>query len=384
METRTIVIDVDDTISVHNNRDYYNAKPIPEVIEKINSMYDAGWKIILYTARGQVSCNGDLELIQKLRGPILTDWLHRHNVKYHELQFGKPLGVYYVDDKALRPDEFVKLRHELLSGGSGATIERLGDRVIKSSAKTKSEYAWYNSMHTFFVDKLFGAKITIPTINTYYGNTIDMQYIDGESLNDKIKLGSVDTAYKYYNRLIDLCFTFSFDDEVEYDWATMVDRVKEHLECNTINDADRLMKIIDDPEFHYRMYHLASHSHGDLTLENIIVDENDTMYLIDPNRPDGLYSSFIMDLGKLYQSFNGYEEWNGRGALPPYTNRNKEILLQLLEEVAIEFPEIYVAAAIHYVRMLKYKTDQFEKHLAKESITTALDKYEKAYSVSRS
>ena len=32
-----------------------------------------------------------------------------HKVPYHKLVFGKPLGAYYVDDKAITPDDFVSL-----------------------------------------------------------------------------------------------------------------------------------------------------------------------------------------------------------------------------------------------------------------------------------
>ena len=46
VETRTLVVDVDDTISTHINRDYENAIPHTKIISKLNKMYDSGWKIV--------------------------------------------------------------------------------------------------------------------------------------------------------------------------------------------------------------------------------------------------------------------------------------------------------------------------------------------------
>ena len=142
VETRTLVVDVDDTISTHINRDYENAIPHTDIIEKLNKMYDSGWKIIYFTARGQISCNGDLNLIEKSRRPALEKWMKKHNVKHHELRFGKPIGVYYIDDKAIRPDEFMNVEYEVLKGSKNVLknidyimTEVNKDEVYKDCAK---------------------------------------------------------------------------------------------------------------------------------------------------------------------------------------------------------------------------------------------------------
>ena len=106
----SIVIDVDDTICTTKNRDYYNAEPIQPVIDVINKLYDEGWEIILYTARGQLSYDGNQARIEIEVRPILAGWLERNNVNYSTLKMGKPFSTsVYVDDKAIRPDEFIKL-----------------------------------------------------------------------------------------------------------------------------------------------------------------------------------------------------------------------------------------------------------------------------------
>ena len=105
----TLVIDIDDTISFTYNRDFENSVPNQPVIDRINELYDEGWKIILLTARGGKSCNTLEEKELKYRD-VTERWLDKHNVKYHTLMFGKPNADYYVDDKNLSVDEFVRRR----------------------------------------------------------------------------------------------------------------------------------------------------------------------------------------------------------------------------------------------------------------------------------
>ena len=106
----TFVIDIDDTISITRNRDFENSEPIQEVIDKINELYDKGVYIILFTARGMKSQNNDGIKAELKYREITERWLNAHGVKYHELLFGKRNADYYVDDKAMKPDEFVKIK----------------------------------------------------------------------------------------------------------------------------------------------------------------------------------------------------------------------------------------------------------------------------------
>ena len=44
--------------------------------------------------------------------PNIKEWLNKHNVPYDEIIVGKPWcgeNGFYIDDKALRPDEFLTL-----------------------------------------------------------------------------------------------------------------------------------------------------------------------------------------------------------------------------------------------------------------------------------
>ena len=109
---KTIVVDLDDTICSTFNRDFENSIANTDVINKINRFYDKGWKIIIFTARGGKSCNTLEEKEKKYRN-ITEKWLHKNNVKYTELLFGKLNADYYVDDKNISIDEFIKLKEDI-------------------------------------------------------------------------------------------------------------------------------------------------------------------------------------------------------------------------------------------------------------------------------
>lgn len=106
-EYKTFIIDIDDTICTTYNRDFDNSIPNVDVIDKINSLYDNGWTIILFTARGAKSCNS-LEAREEKYREVTERWLSNHNVKYTKLLFGKENADFYVDDKSMSIKEFLE------------------------------------------------------------------------------------------------------------------------------------------------------------------------------------------------------------------------------------------------------------------------------------
>lgn len=113
MNMPAIVIDIDHTICIPNDdqvdtyEKYGKAKPIPEMIDAMRKAKDKGYHIILFTARRMATHNGDINKVIEDVGQLTIDWLKEHDVPYDDLQFGKPNAIYYVDDKAMRPSEFI-------------------------------------------------------------------------------------------------------------------------------------------------------------------------------------------------------------------------------------------------------------------------------------
>ncbi len=52
--------------------------------------------------------NGEIEKIEADVREVTEEWLERYGVKYDELKFGKPYGVYYIDDKSLSIEDFLE------------------------------------------------------------------------------------------------------------------------------------------------------------------------------------------------------------------------------------------------------------------------------------
>lgn len=104
---KRIVVDIDGTLCEDTQgKNYENAPPIQCVIDAVNSYYDAGYHVTIFTARGMHRYAGNaVDCLFEL-GPVTRTWLVRHGVKYHELKFGKPSADLYIDDKGISPDEF--------------------------------------------------------------------------------------------------------------------------------------------------------------------------------------------------------------------------------------------------------------------------------------
>lgn len=111
---KRLIFDLDDTLCTTQNGDYANAQPITEVIEKLRDYHRQGFTIVINTSRNMRTYQGNIGAINKNTLPIIIDWLRRHDIPYDELYVGKPwcgFEGFYVDDKAIRPNELVKLSY---------------------------------------------------------------------------------------------------------------------------------------------------------------------------------------------------------------------------------------------------------------------------------
>ena len=122
---RRLVIDLDNTISYTENGDYENAIPISGIIDKLYEYKENGFDIIIYSSRNMRTYEGNIGKINKNTLPIIIDWLNRNNVPYDEIYVGKPWcgddGL-YVDDRAVRPDEFKNMTYSEIKRLIGISI----------------------------------------------------------------------------------------------------------------------------------------------------------------------------------------------------------------------------------------------------------------------
>jgi len=95
-----IYVDIDETICYYNGeRNYPDALPIKNRIEKINRLYSEGNTITYYTARGAVTNIDWYEVTHNQ----LESW----GCKYHHLSVGeKPAYDLLICDKAINSDSY--------------------------------------------------------------------------------------------------------------------------------------------------------------------------------------------------------------------------------------------------------------------------------------
>lgn len=104
---KTIVCDLDGTLCEQGSYvNYQFVKPLVQNIITLNSYYNKGYEIIIFTARGMNTFDGNVSLIEKNLRQLTENWLCENKVLYHKLIFGKPAGDIYVDDKGISAFEF--------------------------------------------------------------------------------------------------------------------------------------------------------------------------------------------------------------------------------------------------------------------------------------
>ena len=112
---KVIVIDLDGTLTHDEPElDYADRRPRLDVIQRLREYRAEGFRITVHTARNMRTYEGDIGLINVHTLPKVLAWLDRHEVPYDEVLVGKPWcghHGFYVDDKSVRPDEFVRMSH---------------------------------------------------------------------------------------------------------------------------------------------------------------------------------------------------------------------------------------------------------------------------------
>lgn len=127
------VFDIDGTIcSTNDSHDYESALPYNDVIQHINSLYDSGHDITLFTARGS-SSGIDWH---SLTVSQLTKW----GVKYNKLiDKGKPSWDLFVDDKAINAIEWRKSIKQKIVGFVAGAFDIIHPGYIRMFKQAKEK-----------------------------------------------------------------------------------------------------------------------------------------------------------------------------------------------------------------------------------------------------
>ncbi|OCL18688.1 capsular biosynthesis protein [Gilliamella sp. wkB171] len=113
---KRLVMDVDMTLTKGKGKiGYEDAIINQEVVNQLIKYKEMGFTIVLNSSRNVNTFDGNLGKINKFTLPIMIDWLQKNNIPFDEIYIGKPwcgFEGFYVDDKAIRPSEFISLSYE--------------------------------------------------------------------------------------------------------------------------------------------------------------------------------------------------------------------------------------------------------------------------------
>jgi len=91
LSQKNIIIDLDGTIcSEEITFRRTLATPMKGVADAISKLKKKGFNIIIYTARSWAEYD------------LTKNWLKKNKIKFDELFMGKPIGQYWIDDRAIK------------------------------------------------------------------------------------------------------------------------------------------------------------------------------------------------------------------------------------------------------------------------------------------
>ncbi len=112
---KRLIVDLDDTLSITNNGDYVNSKPIDSMIGNLLKYKELGFEIVINSSRNMRTFENNVGKINIYTLPNIINWLEKHGVPYDEVYIGKPwcgFDGFYIDDKSIRPSEFLKYSYD--------------------------------------------------------------------------------------------------------------------------------------------------------------------------------------------------------------------------------------------------------------------------------
>jgi capsule biosynthesis phosphatase len=120
---KRLIVDLDGTITMGaEGQDYHLAAPNEPLVQKLRDYKAMGFDIVIHTSRNMRTHAGNTGKINVHTLPVILEWLKAHDVPHDEVVVGKPWCGYegfYIDDRSVRPDEFVELGYEALKKRMG-------------------------------------------------------------------------------------------------------------------------------------------------------------------------------------------------------------------------------------------------------------------------
>jgi hypothetical protein len=116
MKRKIICFDIDNVLCKTTKGNYLKSTPIKKNINLVNSLFENGYYIKIFTARYMGRNNDNRQKAIKQAKKITKLQLKRWGLNYHKLILGKPSFDLYIDDKSIFYDKtwVIKLQKKLL------------------------------------------------------------------------------------------------------------------------------------------------------------------------------------------------------------------------------------------------------------------------------
>jgi len=316
VDRKTFCFDLDNTLVTFPRivGDYSTVEPIEKNIVFLREMKNNGHKIIIHSARGMLSCFGDLEKIKQVHYDVIIATLQKFNIPYDEIILGKPIADFYIDDLAI--NSMSNLQKETgfyidkIQSRSHNSIVYDGDKVLKTTTN-RGEAFWYKnipekSKHLFTNHRV---------IDDF---TIMMDRIDGISYSSMLINGSLSNSD--IDRLVSSLKFLHQSAKPDIEEEKIYDLYLPKLFSRHSNMPTRIRNNSDDivdffvkyfQDYCYRRAAKKCIMHGDPVFTNIFIDTNKTVKMIDMRGMVGnrctISGDENYDWAKILQSLIGYD-----------------------------------------------------------------------------
>ena len=116
---KRLIIDLDGTLTIDDaSKSYAEREPDAAVVGRLKEYKALGYEIVIHSARNMRTYKSQVGLINVHTLPVILDWLRRNDIPFDEVHVGKPwCGTegFYVDDRSIRPNEFVSMSAEQIA-----------------------------------------------------------------------------------------------------------------------------------------------------------------------------------------------------------------------------------------------------------------------------
>lgn len=228
-----------------------------------------------------------------------------------------------------------------MKGNSGASLEFAGEFVLKTCPDAKEQNDWFRAASN--LPTVDGIKI--PFSELVSETSYRVEFISGSC-------GTKLNSTLIIETLLDQVFLWGECSQVKNNsWEGYLERLYS-LHLYPENSSKAMLLAFDEVSKLEGME--SSFSHGDLTLENIIVSGKNEIAIIDPNFKQNLFQSYVLDLGKLLQSVNSNYHWVFNSNYGVDLTPHKSVLLSRIREAGLLRPAL-ISEISHIMRIRKYQ-----------------------------